>query len=61
MNRVERFKHVVLDFQGVQSVGRSFVDEIFRVFVGKHPEIDIAAVNMLPAVAAEVQRVRPKA
>jgi anti-sigma regulatory factor (Ser/Thr protein kinase) len=61
MNRVERFRHVVLDFQDVQSVGRSFVDEIFRVFVGKHPEIDIAAVNMLPAVAAEVQRVKPKA
>lgn len=56
LNRVERFQHVVLDFDNVQSVGRSFVDEVFRVFARKHPEIGITAVNMAPDVEAEVHR-----
>lgn len=56
MHRVERFKHVILDFDGVQSVGRSFADEIFRVFVNAHPEIDVEAVNMAPDVEKEMRR-----
>jgi anti-sigma regulatory factor (Ser/Thr protein kinase) len=56
MNRVERFRHVVLDFQNVHSVGRSFADEVFRVFAGKHPEIQLSAVNMVAEVEAEVRR-----
>jgi DNA-binding transcriptional ArsR family regulator len=56
MNRVERFKHVILDFKDVQSVGRAFVDEVFRVFSRKHPEVEITAVNMTPNVASEVHR-----
>lgn len=57
MNRVERFQNVVLDFAGVETVGRSFVDEIFRVFVGRHPTIDLRPVNMSIAVRREVERV----
>jgi anti-sigma regulatory factor (Ser/Thr protein kinase) len=57
MNRVDRFRHVMLDYQGVESVGRSFVDEVYRVFANKHPQIEIASINMTPAVEAEVRRV----
>jgi anti-sigma regulatory factor (Ser/Thr protein kinase) len=57
MNRVERFRNVLLDFAGVDMVGRSFVDEIFRVFARNHPQVAIKPVNMSPAVQKEVDRV----
>lgn len=57
MNRVERFKNVMLDFEGVDTVGRSFVDEVFRVFAGRHPGLTIAPVNMNPQVHKEIARV----
>ncbi|WP_295386343.1 DUF4325 domain-containing protein [uncultured Thiodictyon sp.] len=57
MNRIERFTNVVLDFEGVDTVGRSFVDEIFRVFARNHPEITIIPVNMNAEVQKEVARV----
>ena len=57
MNRVERFQKVMLDFEGVDTVGRSFVDEIFRVFVNRHPTIELHAVNMNPRARREVERI----
>jgi hypothetical protein len=35
--RLDRFSTVILDFSGVESIGRAFADEIFRVFVHVHP------------------------
>lgn len=43
--RVDRFKTVIFDFAGVDSVGQAFADEIFRVFASKHTEIELAAIN----------------
>lgn len=57
MDGVERFRNVMLDFAGVDAVGRSLVDEIFRVFPRRHPEADIRAVNMAAEVEREVARV----
>ncbi len=57
MNRIERFTSVILDFEGVDTVGRSFVDEIFRVFARNHPAITITPFNMSPEVQQEVARV----
>lgn len=59
MNRVERFRHVLLDFDGVETVGRSFADEIFRVFARRHPEIDIQPINMNSLVRKEIERLLP--
>lgn len=42
---LEKFKHVVLDFKGVSSVGQAFVDEIFRVFQKQFPTMEITYVN----------------
>lgn len=56
MNRVERFRHVILDFEGVESVGRSFVDEIFRVFAREHPDVDLRPLGMTPSVRKEIER-----
>ncbi len=43
--RVNRFKHVGLDFQGVEKIGQPFADEIFRVFSLEHPDITIYSLN----------------
>ncbi len=43
--RVELFKVVVLNFEGVPLVGQAFTDEIFRVFANAHPEIQLAPIN----------------
>jgi anti-sigma regulatory factor (Ser/Thr protein kinase) len=45
LTRLEKFKTVVFDFGNVKSVGRAFVDEIFRVFKNSHPKINILAIN----------------
>lgn len=42
---LEKFKTIVLDFKGVESVGQAFVDEVFRVFKNEHPDIGIEYFN----------------
>ena len=43
LSRVELFKVVVFNFEGVQTIGQAFTDEIFRVFANAHPEIELHA------------------
>lgn len=43
--RFERFKVVILDFRGVDTIGPAFADEIFRVFAKSHPEVSLVPVN----------------
>ncbi len=45
LNRVEKFKTVLLDFEGVDSIGQAFADEVFRVFARQHPGIQLIPVN----------------
>lgn len=45
LNRVERFKTVMLDFQGVDFIGQAFADEVFRVFVRNNPQITLVPIN----------------
>ncbi len=42
---VEKFNHVALDFKGVKAVGQAFVDEVYRVFQNRYPEIEITEAN----------------
>ena len=46
LNRVEKFKTVLLDFSGVDSIGQAFADEVFRVFARRHPEIELIPVHL---------------
>lgn len=39
--RIDRFKTVVLDFDGVETIGQAFADEIFRVFHNAHPDVEL--------------------
>lgn len=55
-HRFERFRHVVLDFTGVEEIGQAFADEIFRVFAANHPDIRIVPENTSPEVAKMIRR-----
>lgn len=57
-SRLQRFRRVELDFDGLADVGHGFVDELLRVFHHQHPEVELVALNMAPNVAAMVESVR---
>ena len=54
--RFERFKEVVLDFDGVAEIGQAFADELFRVFAVAHPDVRLRPINTSEAVAQMVRR-----
>lgn len=56
LQRVERFRSVVLDFEQVSGIGQAFADEIFRVFANAHPEVELIAVNTVPEVQQMIRR-----
>lgn len=56
LNGLEKFGQVTLDFKRVQSVGQSFVDEVFREFKVAYPEIQLECKNMNDDVTFMVHR-----
>lgn len=56
LQRVERFRCVVLDFDDVAGVGQAFADEIFRVFANEHPEVELLAIHAVPEVQQMIRR-----
>jgi len=56
MARVEKFREVVLDFSGVNTIGQAFADEIFRVFQQLHPDVKLRWFNANAEVEAMVKR-----
>lgn len=54
--RVNRFKHVGLDFHGVEKIGQPFADEIFRVFGLEHPEITIYSINENDQIKSAIKK-----
>lgn len=56
MQRVDRFRHVMLDFTGVTTIGQAFADEIFRVFAREHPDIEVVPIHALPEVQQMIRR-----
>ena len=43
--RVELFKTVIFNFDGVPTIGQAFADEIFRVFARAHPDIELTPIK----------------
>ncbi|MDC7241167.1 MAG: DUF4325 domain-containing protein [Spirochaetales bacterium] len=43
--RFDHFLEVMLNFEGVSTIGQAFADQIFRVFANAHPDVHIIAVN----------------
>lgn len=54
---LDKFKTVVLDFKGVQTVGQAFADEVFRVWQKNHPAIGIDIRNANENVELMIQHV----
>jgi anti-sigma regulatory factor (Ser/Thr protein kinase) len=56
-HRFERFKQVVLDFEGISQIGQAFADELFRVFPLDHPNVRLTPINTVEPVAQMIRRV----
>jgi DNA-binding Lrp family transcriptional regulator len=55
--RFNRFSEVFLDFNGVETIGQAFADEIFRVYRKQHPEISLLVMGANSQVDAMIKRV----
>ena len=58
LSRIELFKIVIFDFDGVEIIGQAFADEIFRVFAKMHPEIQLHTTKTNSAVKRMVERAK---
>lgn len=58
LQRIDRFRTVVLDFSGVASVGQAFADEVFRVFANAHPEVELIPTHAASEVQQMINRAR---
>jgi anti-sigma regulatory factor (Ser/Thr protein kinase) len=56
LSRIELFRVVILDFEGVESIGQAFADEIFRVFASAHPGVELVPDNMSEEVQQMIAR-----
>lgn len=56
--RFEKFRTVVLDFDGIEEIGQAFADEVFRVFQNAHRDTQLVPINMTPAVKNMVTRAK---
>ncbi len=54
--RVDKFSRVLFDFEGVETVGQAFADEIFRVYANKNPETVLVPVHMTSSVEKMVNK-----
>lgn len=46
MRHTENLAQVWMDFRGVDEIGQSFADELFRVWASHHPQVSLQALNM---------------
>ncbi len=58
MARVDSFNTVILDFNKVEAVGQSFADEVFRVFPGRHQDVEVFSINANTAVQQMISRAK---
>lgn len=56
--RFENFRSIVLDFEGISEIGQAFADEIFRVYAGRHPDVEISVTHVSKAVSDMIKRVK---
>jgi len=56
---LDKFSAIELDFEGIQTVGQGFADEIFRVWRLQHPGIRIVARNAGETVLFMIRHAAP--
>jgi anti-sigma regulatory factor (Ser/Thr protein kinase) len=57
---LEDFRHVVLDFRGMETVGQAFADEVFRVWHRLHPGIRLTPENANENIMFMIERARQR-
>jgi len=58
LSGIEKFREVGLNFEGIESIGQAFADEIFRVFVNSHPETKLVPIHANDEVARMIRRAK---
>jgi anti-sigma regulatory factor (Ser/Thr protein kinase) len=61
LDRVDRFKVVIFDFDGVEVIGQAFADEVFRVFRHQHRDIELFEINANKNVQRMIRRTEKQA
>ena len=56
---LEKFKHVILDFKNISTVGQGFVYEVFRVYQTKNPALKIDYIRANKDVEFMIERSLP--
>jgi anti-sigma regulatory factor (Ser/Thr protein kinase) len=56
LRRVDKFKEVFLDFNGITEIGQAFADEIFRVYGNSNPQVHLHPINTSDDVRAMINR-----
>ncbi|HZX70122.1 MAG TPA: DUF4325 domain-containing protein [Rhodanobacter sp.] len=56
--RVDQFRCVMLDFDGVSMIGQAFADEVFRVFANEHPAVELGVMRAVPDVQQMIRRAK---
>jgi anti-sigma regulatory factor (Ser/Thr protein kinase) len=57
---LDTFKHLMLDFQNVETIGQGFADEVFRVWKQNHPQAVIEIRNAHENVKIMIDHVQSK-
>jgi len=57
-NRLDSFKEVIVDFEGISWMGQGFAHQLFVVFAKEHPEIRLTPVNMNEDITKMYNHVR---
>lgn len=58
LSGIEKFREVDLDFEGVESIGQAFADEIFRVFSNSNPRVKLVSLRTNDEVMKMIQRAK---
>lgn len=58
LTRFDRFKEIILDFKGVDSIGQAFADEIFRVFQNQYSQIHLTPIHTNEQIDKMISRVK---
>ena len=57
LSGLEKFKTITLDFNGVDTVGQAFSDEVFRIWKRYHSDIEIKYKNVNENIEFMIKRV----
>jgi len=56
--RFNQFQEVLLDYQGIESIGQAFADEIYRIYARNNPEVKIVSINTNEQIRKMIKRVQ---